>query len=188
MHVDVCESYNWALEYSLQRGLSACVLVFAFFVCVTLFFIWLLEDPLWSSKTMCPQTHLVSLVLKVPWKTGGRGGALPTSTDIFQRDRRALSKSDLSPGSVQIVSQAVSRVWFQALAFTNLVLAEERGVSIMNTSNCLMIQRWQQICTIYSILTHFSFSPSGCTQEQEKFNFSSLVLSGSLFLCKLTSV
>lgn len=38
-------------------------------------------------------------------------------------------------------------LWFQALAFTNLVLAGERRVPIVNIPSCLMIPRWKKADT-----------------------------------------
>lgn len=168
----MCESFKWAFGYPPLRlgGMLFCLLFllfchFCLFILPSIlygFYEGARRSPLWLPKTKWPGTHLVLLVLRIPGKTGECGGDLPISSSDqhrhFLRERRALSKSDLSPGYVQIVSQAVSRLWFQALAFTNLVLAGERRVSIMNIPNCLMIQRWKQICTIYSTLNPASVS------------------------------
>lgn len=96
----------------------------------------------------------------------------------FSDGGKGLSKSDLRPGCVQIVSQAVSRLWFWALVVTSLVLAGERKIPIMNTPNYLMIQRWRQTCTI-----NFLPDSPASTQELETFYCRSFILSESFCCC-----
>lgn len=171
----MCENFNLSFEhFSTER-------LICMFVCFTLCYVASVKEPegfLFCLLTVWPGPTW-SLGLEDPMENRGVGWRsscwfLLTCTDSFQNEGRALSKSDVSPGWVQIGSQAVFRLRFQALAFTNLVLAGERRVPI-----------WIYPIASWSIYAHspclpsFYFSVFGSTQKQENFYLSSFILSGS---------
>lgn len=127
IHVYMCENFNCAFQFLPSERLIRIFffLVVRFILC----FIWLLCF-LFCLLKQCDQDPFGPSGLENPMADWGIWWWSSFNffwQTFFQRERRTLSKSDLSPGCVQIMSQAVFRLWFQALVFTNLVLAEERS-------------------------------------------------------------
>lgn len=118
-----------------------------FLVCFTLcFIISSMKDPegsLFDFLKHCNQgTHLVTLLLKIPWKHRECGGQPPIS---FFWPAQTFSRGREGPFPSLISALAVSRLWFQALGIYQLGFGWRKKVPIRNTLSCLMIQRWKQI-------------------------------------------
>lgn len=198
MPVHVCENFSWTFEYPPLRELYKHVLCFRFCLFSPLFHNDFYEGagrfPPWSPKTMWPGTHLDPLVLKISLMTMERGTDLSLSffwpAQTFFRGEQTLSKSDLSPGCVQIVSQAVSTFVVSGTCVYQLGFGWRTKSSCREYTQLPHDPKMRESRYAQSTPSSPSryFSTSGSIQEQEKFDFSSLVLSGRLFLCKLIGV